>query len=156
MIDERTYKIIGAAMEARPPPARHCYMAIAFCGKDIKEFELEEACETGWLGNTCGELVQCVKKYGFEAEEIENITIDYVKTILRKNHPIIALLDSAILYGGIEGFGHFVVITGLEDDKICYNDPDMDKEITKNITDFFKAWNKFSFKGVRIWKSMIR
>ena len=131
-------------------------MFIAFCCKDIKEFELEEACETGWLGNTCGELVQCVKKYGFEAEEIENITIDYVKTILRKNHPIIALLDSAILYGGIEGFGHFVVITGLEDDKICYNDPDMDKEITKNITDFFKAWNKFSFKGVRIWKSMIR
>jgi ABC-type bacteriocin/lantibiotic exporter with double-glycine peptidase domain len=131
-------------------------MVMAFYSKDIKEFELEEACETGWLGNTCGELVQCVKKYGFEAEEVENITTDYVKTILRKNHPIIALLDPAILYGGIEGFGHFVVITGLEDDKICYNDPDMDKEITKNITDFFKAWNKFSFKGVRIWKSMIR
>jgi len=131
-------------------------MVMAFYGKDIKEFELEEACERGWLGNTCGELVQCVQKYGFEAEEIENITTDYVKTILRKNHPIIALLDPAILYGGIEGFGHFVVITGLEDDKICYNDPDMDKEITKNITDFFKAWNKFSFKGVRIWKSMIR
>jgi len=131
-------------------------MVMAFYSKDIKEFELEETCETGWLGNTCGELVQCVQKYGFEAEEIENITTDYVKTILRKNHPIIALLDPAILYGGIEGFGHFVVITGLEDDKICYNDPDMDKEITKNITDFFKAWNKFSFKGVRIWKSMIR
>jgi GxxExxY protein len=27
--DEKTYKIIGAAMEACPPPARHCYMAIA-------------------------------------------------------------------------------------------------------------------------------
>lgn len=129
-------------------------MVMAFYGKDIEESELEEACETGWLGNTCGELVQGVQEYGFEAEETENISADYVKTILRKNHPIIALLDAAILYGGIEGFGHFVVITGLEDDKICYNDPDMDKEIEKSTTDFFKAWSKFSFKGVRIWKSM--
>ena len=131
-------------------------MAISFFGEDVEEFELEEACETSWLGNTCGELVQCVKKYGFEAEEVENITIDYIKTNLRKNHPIIAQLDPAILYGGLEGFGHFVIITGIEDDKICYNDPDMDEEMTQSITDFFKAWDKFSFKGVRIWKSMKR
>jgi len=131
-------------------------MAMAFFGEDVEEFELEEACETSWLGNTCGELVQCFEKYGLEAEEVENITIDYIKTNLRKNHPIIAQLDPAILYGGLEGFGHFVIITGIEDDKICYNDPDMDEEMTQSITDFLKAWNKFSFKGVRIWKSMKR
>lgn len=131
-------------------------MAMAFFGEDVEEFDLEEACETSWLGNTCGELVQCIKKYGFEAEEVENITIDYIKTNLRKNHPIIAQLDPAILYGGLEGFGHFVVITGIQDDKVYYNDPDMDAEMTQSITDFLKAWNKFSFKGVRIWKSMKR
>jgi len=60
------------------------------------------------------------------------------------------------LYGGLEGFGHFVIITAIEDDKICYNDPDMDEEMTQSITDFFNAWNKFSFKGVRIWKFMKR
>lgn len=129
---------------------------MAFFGEDVEEFDLEEACETSWLGNTCGELVQCIKKYGFEAEEVENITIDYIKTNLRKNHPIIAQLDPAILYGGLEGFGHFVVITGIQDDKVYYNDPDMDAEMTQSITDFLKAWNKFSFKGVRIWKSMKR
>ena len=112
---------------------------MSFFGEDVEEFELEEACETSWLGNTCGELVQCVKKYGFEAEAVENITTDYIKTNLKKNHPIIAQLDPAILYGGLEGFGHFVIITGIEDDKICYNDPDMDEEMTQSITDFFKA-----------------
>ena len=65
-------------------------MAMAFFGEGVEEFELEEACETGWLGNTCGELVKCVRKYGFEAEEVENIAIDYIKTNLRKNHPVIA------------------------------------------------------------------
>jgi len=131
-------------------------MAMSFFGEDVEEFELEEACETSWLGNTCGELVECVKKYGFKAEAVENITIDYIKTNLKKNHPIIAQLDPAILYGGLEGFGHFVIITGIEDDKICYNDPDMGKEMTQSITGFFKAWDKFSFKGVRIWKSKKR
>jgi hypothetical protein len=28
------------------------------------------------------------------------------------------------------------------------------KELIKNTSDFMKAWKKFSFKGVRIWKSM--
>ncbi|GFP32770.1 hypothetical protein HKBW3S42_01076 [Candidatus Hakubella thermalkaliphila] len=35
---------------------------------------------------------------------------------------MVALIDPAVLYDGIEGFGHFVVITGLENDKIYYND----------------------------------
>ncbi len=32
-------------------------------------------------------------------------------------------------------------------------DPDLDRDLRRNITDFMKAWKKFSFKGVRIWKS---
>lgn len=67
-----------------------------------------------------------------------------------------ALIDPAVLYGGIEGFGHFVVITGFENDKIHYNDPDLDKDLSRNAKDFLKAWKKFSFKGVRIWKSIKR
>ena len=33
-------------------------MVFAFYGKNVSESELEEACETSWLGNTCSELVQ--------------------------------------------------------------------------------------------------
>ncbi len=38
---------------------------------------------------------------------------------------MIALSDPAVLYGGLDGFGHFVVIIGLEGDKIWYHDPDL-------------------------------
>lgn len=128
-------------------------MVLAFHGKGISEIDLEDACETSWLGNTCGELVTGIKKLGFEAEEIEHVTPKYLSSQLDKKYPLIALIDPAVLYGGIEGFGHFVVITGIEDDKIYYHDPELDKDLTRNITDFMKAWKKFSFKGVRIWKS---
>ncbi len=131
-------------------------MVFSFYGKEVSEFELEDACETGWLGNTCGELVRCIEGFGLKAEEVEKIDLEYLQKELEKNRPMIALIDPAALYGGIEGFGHFVVITGLENDKIYYNDPDLDKDLARNAKDFLKAWKKFSFKGVKIWKSIKR
>ncbi len=128
-------------------------MVFKFYGKEVSEFELEEACETGWLGNTCSELVACIEGFGFMSEEVEKINVQFIKKAIEKNRPLIALIDPAVLYGGLEGFGHFVVITGIVNDKIYYNDPDIDKDLARDIKDFFKAWEKFSFKGVKIWKS---
>ena len=108
------------------------------------------------VGNTCSELIQGIKKYGFEAEEVEHITIDYLLSVLTDNSPVIALLDPAVLYGGIEGFGHFVVIIGLEGNKIWYHDPDLKDDLMRDVSDFMKAWGKFTCKGVRIWKSTKR
>lgn len=131
-------------------------MVFAFYGKDTSELELEDACETSWLGNTCGEIVSGINKLGFEAEEIEHVTPKYLSAQFEKEYPMIALIDPAVLYGGLEGFGHFVVITGIEDDKIYYHDPDLDKDLTKSASDFMRAWKKYLFKGVRIWKSLRR
>lgn len=114
---------------------------------------MAELCETGWLGNTCGELVQGTIKYGLKAEALENITRDYLFSLVKDNSPLIVLLDPAVLYGGIEGFGHFVVVTGHEGNRILYNDPDMDRDLMRDADEFFRAWEPFSFKGVRIWKS---
>ena len=69
---------------------------------------------------------------------------------------MIALLDPAVLYGGLEGFGHFVVIIGFGHDIIWYHDPDLKGDLMRNVSDFMKAWGKFSCKGVRIWKSTKR
>ncbi|MFQ5901071.1 MAG: hypothetical protein ACE5IH_05890, partial [Thermodesulfobacteriota bacterium] len=60
------------------------------------------------------------------------------------------------LYEGLEGFGHFVVITGFEDGVIYYNDPDLDGGLTSEAAEFFRACKPFSFKGVMIWKSTER
>lgn len=131
-------------------------MVLSFYGLEASEYELAESCEAGWLGNTCGELVQGVVKYGFEAEELENITRDYLFHLIEKNSPLIVLLDPAVLYGGIEGFGHFVVVTGYEWNRIWYNDPDLDRDLMRDVEEFLRAWKPFYFKGVRIWKSTKR
>jgi len=55
--------------------------------------------------------------------------------------------------GGLQGFGHFVIIIGLEQNVIYYHDPDMGIELAKDVQLFFTAWEKFSLKGVTIWKS---
>lgn len=128
-------------------------MVLSFYGIEVAEYESAELCETGWLGNTCGELVQGTIKYGLEAEALENITRDYLFSLVKDNSPLIVLLDPAVLYGGIEGFGHFVVVTGHEGNRILYNDPDMDRDLMRDADEFFRAWEPFSFKGVRIWKS---
>jgi ABC-type bacteriocin/lantibiotic exporter with double-glycine peptidase domain len=129
-------------------------MVLMSYGKDISESDLEEACDTSWLGNTPGELVTGIKKFGLEAEELEGVTVDYLAKMLQEGFPLIALIDPAVLYGGIEGFGHYVVIIGHEENNIAYHDPDLGREQSRPIADFFGAWRRFSFKGVRIWKSM--
>lgn len=131
-------------------------MITAFEGENYSESKLKEICKTGWLGNTCEELAEGAKGLGFEVEVLDNITKEDLKRFLESKQPIITLVAPWILYGGLPGFGHFVVVIGLKEDKIHYHDPDMKKDLTKEIDVFFSAWEKYSFKGVRIWKSMKR
>ena len=129
-------------------------MILAFMGMNYSENELETICETGWLGNTCEEIVEGAKKLGFKSEVLENIDIEELKQLLESNYPIIALLSPSILYGGIVGFGHFVVIIGFDELKVYYHDPAFEKDLGKPIDVFFEAWEKYSLKGVKIWKSI--
>jgi ABC-type bacteriocin/lantibiotic exporter with double-glycine peptidase domain len=129
-------------------------MVIAYNDTIRSESELEKVCETSWLGNTCEELASGSQKIGFQAEVLENLTLESLKDLLIQKMPIIALLDTALLYSGLQGFGHFVVITGLKKNKVHYHDPDMRDNLTIDTQVFFNAWAKFSFKGIKIWKSM--
>jgi len=129
-------------------------MVTAYNNILYSEIKLEDACETSWLGNTCEELASGAQKLGFMSTVLENITLDTLKDSLEKGVPIIALLDPSILYGGISGFGHFVVIIGLEKDAIYYHDPDFQENLAEKVHVFFNAWEKYSFKGLKIWKSL--
>jgi len=94
-----------------------------------------------------------LEKLGFLSEVAENFSLESLKEALNNGIPVIALLDPAVLYGGLQGFGHFVIIIGLEENVIYYHDPDMGIELAKDVQLFFSAWEKFSMKGVTIWKS---
>lgn len=128
-------------------------MVLEYNGIRLSEKELEDIFETSWLGNTCEELASGVEKLGFLSEVVENFTMESLKETLNRGIPVIALLDPTVLYGGLQGFGHFVIIIGLEQNVIYYHDPDMGIELAKDVQLFFTAWEKFSLKGVTIWKS---
>lgn len=132
-------------------------MITAFEGESYSEDKVEEVCKTGWLGNTCEELAEGAKELGFEAEVLDNLTKEDVEKLLKSKQPVIALVAPWVLYGGgLSGFGHFVLIIGLEGDRIYYHDPDMKEDLSKEMDIFFSAWKEYSFKGVKIWKSMKR
>lgn len=128
-------------------------MVLEYNGIRLSEKELEDIFETSWLGNTCEELASGVEKLGFLSEVVENFTLESLKETLNRGIPVIALLDPAVLYGGLQGFGHFVIIIGLEQNVIYYHDLDMAIELAKDGQLFFTTWEKFSLKGVTIWKS---
>ena len=41
--------------------------------------------------------------------------------------------------GGIQGFGHFVVIAGLESGMVYYHDPDLARDLRKDVQEFFNV-----------------
>lgn len=128
-------------------------MIAAHNGTVISEAAVEEVCETSWLGNTCEELASGAKKLGFEAVVVENMSLKGLEYSLEAGVPIIALLDSAMLYDGIRGFGHFVLLIGMDENVIWYHDPDLKKDLSKSADVFMDAWARYAFGGVKIWKS---
>ena len=71
------------------------------------------------------QLVKGSKVFGFDAGAFKNEDTDDLKNTIENCNPVIVLLDAGILYGGIQGFGHFIVITGFDNNNITYHDPNI-------------------------------
>jgi len=99
-------------------------------------------CDTTELGTTTVKLSKAAYKLGLKSFPLKNANIGDITNELKKERPVIVLIDPSYLYGGIGGFGHFIVIIGFSDDEIIYLDPDVqDGEYLciKNET-FQNAW----------------
>ena len=61
---------------------------------------------------------------------------------------------AGILYGGIQGFGHFIVITGFDNNNITYHDPDIpDGQDAKcSIERFMQAWSALKCWVIKLQK----
>ena len=97
-------------------------------------------------------LAEAAERLGFRAEAHEGITLKVLRDDLRQGRPVIALVDGGILYGGIELFGHFVLIIDVEEEHVILHDPDFKPNYRVEDRVFFEAWKQFNFAGVRIWK----
>lgn len=118
-------------------------MVLAFLGIIKSEAEVKAACGTTELGTTLTQISSAFQKFGLKASSVKNANIDDLKQEIRERRPVIVLIDPSHLYGGIGGFGHFIVILGFENKNIMYHDPDVPEgEFMRcSLETFHMAWN---------------
>jgi len=120
-------------------------MLLAYFDVIVSEEELEEACGTTELGTTPIQISGGASKFGMDALAIRNAGIEDLKTNLEKGLPIIVLIDPSPIYGGIAGFGHFILVVGMENNEVIYHDPGIsDGDFRRcEVEKFLKAWHIF-------------
>jgi ABC-type bacteriocin/lantibiotic exporter with double-glycine peptidase domain len=122
-------------------------MLLAYFGIDVSEEELEKACGTTELGTTPTQISTGASEFGKDAMATKNANLEDLRKNLENGSPIIVLIDPSYIYGGIAGFGHFIVIVGIdeENNEIIYHDPDISEEEFRRceIEKFLKAWGVF-------------
>jgi len=122
-------------------------MLLAYFGNDISEEELEKACGTTELGTTPTQISTGASEFGMDAMATKNANLEDLRKNLENRLPIIVLIDPSYIYGGIAGFGHFIVITGIDEgnNEIIYHDPGISEGGFRRceIEKFLKAWSTF-------------
>lgn len=117
-------------------------MVLAFFGIARTETEVMKECDTTELGTTTIKLSTAAYKFGLKSSPLKNAKMEYLRNELKNGRPVIVLLDPSHLYGGISGFGHFIVIVGFSDEEIIYHDPDVTEGEYMHIdgVTFQNAW----------------
>ena len=106
---------------------------LSYWGRDIDEEELMKLMYTSFEEGTYPEdMVRGAQALGFTAEARENLTIDDLRKFTAKGDPVIALGQFWRSASGspknvTEGWdsGHWVVVLGVDDDYVYFQDPFM-------------------------------
>ena len=118
-------------------------MILAYLGITKTEEDIKEVCNTTELGTTPTQISEAFAILEIKASSVKNANINELKKEIKEGRPVIVLIDPSHIYGGISGFGHFIVIVGINDEEIEYHDPDEPegKYIKCNLEKFILAWN---------------
>jgi ABC-type bacteriocin/lantibiotic exporter with double-glycine peptidase domain len=129
-------------------------MVIAYLGIMRTEKGVTEACGTTELGTTSMQISAAFQRFGVKASSVKNANIEDLKHEINERRPVIVLIDLSHIYGGVGGFGHFIIIVGFKDGEIVYHDPDeLDGEYMKcDLETFLLAWNATRCWMVKIEK----
>jgi len=93
---------------------------------------LKKASENHGTGNF--RMKELAEEIGFRTEVKENASIDDIKKFLEKGIPVVVNYIEPS-----EGWGHYAVVTGIND-KIILANPDTGKEEEMEIDGFKKRW----------------
>lgn len=127
-------------------------MNLFYISVEKSEEEVRALCEADLAGVTCDQIADAADRLGLCSEVLSHISEDYLEALFIRGSPLIALVDAGWLYDDIAGFGHFVLIVGIEQEEIVYHDPEIGAHCRRRIPEFFEAWGRFECLGVRVWK----
>jgi len=127
-------------------------MVMAFFGIEASEAELADATGTDRYGTTCSCIRGAAQQYGLGARLVQDVTYDEAARDMADGSPIVALLDPSVLYRAWLGFGHFVVVTGVENQTVTYNNPALGIALQVPAAHFWAAWERSGCEGVVLWR----
>lgn len=127
-------------------------MVLEFFGTVQTEDELAKRCGTTLLGTGRVELAEAATGLGLAAQLADYLAHDDVEEHLSQGRPVIAWIDPSLLYPGVFGCTHAVVIVGLENDTVRFHDPDAGADVALAWPQFHAAWDRRQRKGVILWK----
>ena len=127
-------------------------MVLDYYGTEVSIDYLAVFAGTTIFGTTTARLAEVAGALGYDALAFERPTWQDVVGWLREGTPIIALVNSRLLYneGEFEP-GHFVVILSADDNKVEFHDPINGPNTTIPVLQFDNAWVVKGRAGVRIW-----
>ena len=127
-------------------------MVMEFFGIEANENELAEAMGTDRYGTTCSSIHSAARQCGIEARLVQEVTYDEAVEEIADGSPIVALLDPSVLYRAWLGFGHFVVVTAVENQTVTYNNPALGIALQVPAAHFWAAWERSCCEGVVLWR----
>ena len=128
-------------------------MVLEFFGTALSEDDLAQRCGTTLLGTQRVELARAAPGLGLAALLVDHLARDDVEACLSQRRPVIAWIDPSLLYPGVFGCTHAVVIVGLEPNSVVYHDPENGADVAVDWTHFQTAWDRRQGKGVILWKT---
>ena len=134
-------------------------IVLDYYGIEKSEAELAKMCRLDKkLGVSDQALVKVAKGLGFKAEVRNNASFKDIEIWLNKKVPLIVNWFTRGRYDYPEDAvaeGHYSVVTGLDNEFIYLQDPEVGRirKIARN--DFFKVWFDYSTEYIKKWENMI-
>jgi ABC-type bacteriocin/lantibiotic exporter with double-glycine peptidase domain len=131
-------------------------LVLAYYGIDVREDRLLKELQCNANGVLINNLVETGIKYGLHTEARPDSRIEDLKKHISSGHPVILLLQAwagrPILikdWHEINQFGHYVVMIGLEDQKLIFADPSSFQRTWLYEDELSARWH-FEVKGLNV------
>lgn len=126
-------------------------MVLAYHHQTFTEPDLAVRCQTTEDGTTAHNVVRTAEALGFQGVILEG-DLTLLEACLASELPVITYLRTAPLADmfGFDGI-HAVVVTGLDESFVHFNDPWTGSSLACPLEDFMQAWTLVSNLAILIW-----